>query len=161
MDKATTYSKGDKVTVNGKTAVIESPIYEIVDNKTTDNIYCYAAIIDGTGHIIRPDEIDDTEVEDKLKTAMEEECFTLVDDYDDPKITLFGKSKIGESGKDGKRVENFQYCIGESWKDGENFSIHHIHTWNGVVKWLDEHTQGYEFYKQLYEDRLLNNRGES
>ena len=93
-------------------------------------------------------------MEDKLKEAMQEECFTLVDNYDNPKIILFGKRKIGSTVKDGIETENFQYCIGENWDNNEDFSMHHLHSYDGVIKWLDIHTEGYKYYKQLHEKRL-------
>lgn len=85
---------------------------------------------------------------DKLKEAMNHEHFSLVDDYDNPKVILFGRNQSFG-------ITKMTYCIGVVWDDDENYSTHHISSWKNVVKWLNENTEGgYDFYKQLYESRL-------
>lgn len=91
---------------------------------------------------------------DKLKEAMEDENFDLVDDYANPRIILFGKKKTGSTHKDGVITENFQYCIAESWENGEDFSMHHIHSYEGLINWLNKNTKGYDFYREMFENRL-------
>lgn len=47
-------------TYGGAIGTIERVIYEMVDNKETDNVYCYEMEINGKhGVIVYPDEIDE------------------------------------------------------------------------------------------------------
>ncbi len=53
------YTELDEVRVYGKIATVEKVIYDIVDGKKTDNVYCYEMKIDGvSGYLIYPDEIE-------------------------------------------------------------------------------------------------------
>ncbi len=80
---------------------------------------------------------------DNLELAMQEECFTFTDNYDNPLIVLFGKD-----------VDKCQFCIGEPWEDKENFSMHYINSYEKLKLWLNEHTiGGYEHYLSLYNSR--------
>lgn len=57
------YTVLDEVRVRthqGRIGTIEKVIYEMVDSKETDNVYCYEMEIDGiSGCIVYPDEIDE------------------------------------------------------------------------------------------------------
>lgn len=47
-------------TWNGAIGTIEKVVYEIVDGKETDNVYCYEMEINGKhGIIVYPDEIEE------------------------------------------------------------------------------------------------------
>ena len=55
------YKEKDKVMIrSGRIATIDKVIYEMVDGKGTDNIYCYEATINGVGgYIVYPDDIEE------------------------------------------------------------------------------------------------------
>ena len=57
------YAELDEVrvkTYGGRIGTIEKVVYEMVDGKETDNVYCYEMEIDGEhGIIVYPDEIDE------------------------------------------------------------------------------------------------------
>ena len=88
-----------------------------------------------------------------LKTAMENEFFTFEIDN----LMLFGKQLVGATYENGSRIDVFQYTIGETWGNGTDFSLHHIHSWYGVVQWLDAH-KGYEYYNTKYQEKLTKNK---
>lgn len=54
------YTEKDEVRVyGGRIATIEKVIYEMIDSKETDKVYCYEVNIDGvSGYVIYPDEIE-------------------------------------------------------------------------------------------------------
>lgn len=51
---------GQEVRVdNGKIGTIDEVIYEMVDGKETNNVFCYKMTIDGiSGYIVYPDKIE-------------------------------------------------------------------------------------------------------
>ena len=57
------YTELDEVrvkTYGGRIGKVEKVIYEMVDGKETDNVYCYEMEIDGiSGYVVYPDEIDE------------------------------------------------------------------------------------------------------
>lgn len=57
-----TYIELDEVrirTLGGRIGKIEKVVYEMVDGKETDNVYCYEMEIDGVcGYVIYPEEIE-------------------------------------------------------------------------------------------------------
>jgi hypothetical protein len=93
---------------------------------------------------------------DMLEKAMQEEYFTLVDNYDKPSIVLYGKQHTGSHTKDGEFIDDFQFCIGQMWRDDEEgFSMHHIKSYERLRLWLNQNTTGgYRYYVDLYENRL-------
>ena len=54
------YTPKDEVRVyDGRIATIERVVYETIDGKETDNVYCYEVNIDGeSGYIIYPEDIE-------------------------------------------------------------------------------------------------------
>lgn len=55
------YTKFDEVRVyNGRIGIVEKVIYEIVDGKETDSVYCYEMKINNvSGYIVYPEEIEE------------------------------------------------------------------------------------------------------
>ncbi len=92
---------------------------------------------------------------DNLELAMMEEYFTLVDNKDKPSIILFGRSSKSSTFKDGVEKINYNWCIGQTWADGENFSMHHINSYDKLKLWINQNTTGgYKYYYDLYSERL-------
>lgn len=86
---------------------------------------------------------------DLLRKAMHSSKFCMIDHYDNPTIVLFGLHSI--EGRSDKWFTVAQYYE----KYVVSFSSHNFKHYNDLIKWLDENTEGkYEFYKNLYEDRL-------
>jgi len=91
---------------------------------------------------------------DELEKAMQNQSFTLIDNYDKPSIILYGKMVIGSHTENGETVEDCKYCIGQTWRDEESFSIHHIKSYDRLKLWLNQCTTGgYKYYLDLYKSR--------
>ncbi|WP_143322910.1 hypothetical protein [Clostridium sp. HBUAS56010] len=87
---------------------------------------------------------------DELERAMQKEDFTLVDNYDNPSIILFGKQISGSVGG----VNTSEYCICQPWNDDSGFSMHHVKAYDRLKLWLNQCTTGgYKYYLDLYLNR--------
>ncbi|MCM1178680.1 MAG: hypothetical protein NC347_00350 [Clostridium sp.] len=55
------YTEGEEVRVyNGRIGVIDKVIFEMVDGKETDNVYCYEMTIDGVSdYMVYPADIEE------------------------------------------------------------------------------------------------------
>lgn len=95
-----------------------------------------------------------------LKEYLEKEYSTFMDNVDEPHITLFGKTECGcYVDENGNAVNEYEWAIAEYIGNGD-FSIHHIHSWDRVVEWLNKNTQGYEYYNDLYLQQQRENKEE-
>lgn len=55
------YTEKDEVRIYGdKIGTIEKVIYEMIDGKETDKVYCYEMEIDGeSGYVVFPDDVEE------------------------------------------------------------------------------------------------------
>ena len=93
---------------------------------------------------------------DILQKAMEKENYVFTVETDRGVVNLFSKDYISSTvDENGNEVINYYWCIGETWDNGKDFSMHYIHSWNNVISWLNDNiVGGYESVLNEYTEKI-------